>query len=133
MCVCLLTIINSKMLLLINIETNIPHISLPIGLSYPVVKLYLPVTFDTAVVVCVGSYNYHLAVANRYPKVVNSLVWAKDQYTALTFSGVVAEESNANENKIVIMLKSVIEYHMPLKIKQGNETSFKVVLGDGVG
>ena len=31
------------------------------------------------------------------------------------------------------MLKVVIEYHMPLKTKQGHATSFKVALGDGVG
>ena len=133
-CVCLSTSMNSKPLLPITIEMNIPHDSLPIGLSDLVVKLYLPVTFDTVAVVCVGSYNYHLAVTKIYPKVVKSLVWAKDQYIALTLSGVVAEEAKStNKKKIATMLKAVIEYHMPLKTKQGHVTLLKVALGDGVG
>ena len=82
---------------------------------------------------CVDAYDSHLAIANKYPKVVKSLNWAKDQYTALTLSGVVAEESNTNEKKIVTMLKAGIEYNIPLRTKQGHATSFKVALGDGVG
>ena len=53
-CVCLSANMNSKPLLPINIETNIPHIRLPIGLSDYIIKLYLPVTFDTAAVVFVA-------------------------------------------------------------------------------
>ena len=75
MCVCFWSNMQSKPLLPINVETNIPHISLPIGLDNMKMKLFLPVIFDTAAVVCVGSFDYHLALANKYPQVVNTLLW----------------------------------------------------------
>ena len=92
MCVCLSNGMQSKPLLPINIETNIPHISLRVGID-TIVKLLLPVTFDTAAVVCVGAADYHLALAKRYPQIVKSLVWTKDNFTPLKLSGVVNDES----------------------------------------
>ena len=62
MCVYFLSNMQSKPFLPINIETNIPNISLPIGLDGMKMKLFLFITFDTAAVVCVGSFNYHLRV-----------------------------------------------------------------------
>ena len=134
-CVCFSSDLLSKPLLPINIETNIPHISLPIGSSTMITKLYLPVIYDTAAVLCVRAAEYHLALANKYPEIVKSLVWAKDNFTPLTLSGVVNENTKQDESKNnpVTLLKAVIEYNMPIKTKQGHATSFKVALVAGVG
>ena len=134
MCVCLSNGMQSKPLYPINIKTNIPHISLRVGID-TVVKLLLPVTFNTTTVVCVGAADCHLALAKRYPQIVKSLVWAKDNFTPLTLSGVVNDETKKDDNKkrIVTMLKAVIKYHMPYKTKQGHPTLIKVALGEVVG
>jgi hypothetical protein len=66
---------------------------------------------------------------------VKSLVWTKDNFTPLSLSGVVNDKTKQDKikEKLVTLLKAVIEYNMPIKTTQGHATSFKVALGEGVG
>jgi hypothetical protein len=81
----------------------------------------------------VGWAGFHLAIAKQYPHLVKSLVWAKEQYTPLTLSGVVSQnEADPSSAKLVTTLPAIIEYYMPYPSKQGHPTSFKVAIGDNV-
>jgi hypothetical protein len=73
-------------------------------------------------------------VAKQYPQLVQSLVWAKEQYTPLTLSGVVSQDASDPDKteKLLTTLPAIIEYYMPHPSKQGHPTSFKVAIGNNV-
>ena len=115
-------------------DTNLPHFLLPIGQPNSDTNFNLSVAYDTCAVLCVGRAGYHLAIAKKHPHLVKSLVWAKEQYTPLTLSGVVSNDEGATpqSEKLVTSLPAIIEYYMPYPSKQGHPTSFKVAIGDNV-
>jgi uncharacterized Zn finger protein (UPF0148 family) len=129
---CLPTSLNSKPLLPISVDTNLPHFMLPIG--QPSSNFQLSVAYDTCAVLCVGWAGYHLAIAKKFPHLVKSLVWANEEYTPLTLSGVVSDDDGdkSKSEKLVTTLPAIIEYYMPHPSKQGQPTSFKVAIGDNV-
>jgi uncharacterized Zn finger protein (UPF0148 family) len=132
---CLPADIASKPLLPISVDTNLPHFLLPIGQpSTDNTGFKLSVAYDTCAVLNVGWAGYHLAIAKKHPHLVKSLVWAKEDYTPLTLSGVVShdEKDTSVAEKLVTTLPAVIEYYMPHPSKQGHPTSFKVAIGDNV-
>jgi uncharacterized Zn finger protein (UPF0148 family) len=131
---CLPADLASKPLLPISVDTNLPHFSLPVGQPNSTTNFNLSVAYDTCAVLCVGWAGYHLTIAKQYPHLIKSLVWAKDQYTPLTLSGVVSnDEGDAPQSeKLVTTLPAIIEYYMPHASKQGHPTSFKVAIGDNV-
>jgi uncharacterized Zn finger protein (UPF0148 family) len=131
---CLPTDLTSKPLLPISVDTNLPHFLLPIGQPNNDSAFKISVAYDTCAVLNVGWAGFHLAIAKQYPHLVKSLVWAKEQYTPLTLSGVVSNDDGdtAKAEKLVTTLPAVIEYYMPYPSKQGHPTSFKVAIGDNV-
>jgi hypothetical protein len=124
----------SKPLLPINIDCHLPHFDLAVGQRNTVSIFKLSLAFDTCAVTNVGWSNYHLAIAKKFPKIVKSLTWAKDQFTLLTLSGVVSPEDAKpdSEKRHQTILPAIIEYHMPYLSKSGSATSFKVAIGPNI-
>lgn len=121
--------LNQKQLLPINYDLNLPHLPLEVGDSN-VFTFNLNVAFDTLAVLNVGNADYHLSIAKRYPLAVKSLIWAKEEYSPLTLSGVVGKDNN--KYKPTTELPAIIEYKLVSKTKSGSSASFKVALGKHV-
>jgi hypothetical protein len=80
----------------------------------------------------VGYLDFHLAVAEKLPQLVKSLVWAKDEFSPLILSGIVSDEASEESLKPTSTLPAVIEYHIPYLSREGYRTSLKIALGKGV-
>eukprot|EP00957_Ditylum_brightwellii_P212293 15367169-Ditylum_brightwellii.AAC.1 len=66
------------------------HFDLPVGTDN--MDFRLSVAYDTCAVFYMGWPAYHLAIAKEFPHVVKGLVWAKDNYKPITFSGIMSPE-----------------------------------------
>lgn len=121
--------LKQKELLPINYDLNLPHLPLEVG-DPNVFTFNLKVAFDSLAVLNVGNADYHLSIAKRYPLAVKSLIWAKEEYTPLTLSGVVGKDNN--KYKPTTELPAIIEYKLVSKTKSGSSASFKVALGKHV-
>jgi uncharacterized Zn finger protein (UPF0148 family) len=113
---CLPTDITSKPFLPISVDTNLPHFLLDVSQTNADTSFKLSVAYDTCAALCVGWSGFHLAVAKAFPHLVKSLVWAKDEYTPLTLSGIVSNkegETTKTDSWLVTTLLAVIEYYMP--------------------
>lgn len=133
---CLMTLLvannnlkNAKPVLPINYNINLPHLALEVG-DPEIFTFNMMVAFDSLAVLNVGNADYHMAIANRYPLAVKSLIWAKEEFSPLTLSGVVGNSSA--EYKPTTELPAVIEYRLACKTKSGSSASFKVALGKHV-
>jgi hypothetical protein len=129
---CLVSNDNSKPLLPITIDVNLPHTALAIGQSHAGPQFALSVACDTCASVDVGHLGFHLSVAETLPHLVKSLIWAKDEHTPITLSGIVSDASDKNTAKSASILPAIIECHMPHKSREGYQTSLKIALGDKV-
>jgi hypothetical protein len=132
--VCLSASNNPKPILPITIDVNLPHVNLAIGQSFSGAQCNISCAYDTCAALCVGSSEFHLAIAEKLPNLVKSLIWAKDEYTPLTLSGIVSDDDDSATSSIkpTSTLPAIIEYHMPYKSKEGYQTSLKIALGKGV-
>ena len=121
----------SKPQLPINFDVNLPHVNMPVGQSKET-QFHISTAYDTCAVLNVGYAAYHLAIAKRFPAVVKSLIWAKDEYSPITLTGIVGNENRNNSNpyKPTTTLPAIIEYHLPMKTKDGTPTSLKIALGN---
>lgn len=128
---CLNSAMNAKPALPIPYNVNLPHIILRLG-DPSVFTINMSVAFDTLAVLNVGNADFHLKIAKRYPQLVKSLIWAKDQYSPLTLSGVVSETDRRNF-KPTTELPAVIEYKLADKSAQDTSATFKIAIGKGVG
>jgi uncharacterized Zn finger protein (UPF0148 family) len=97
---CLPTDLTSKPLLPISVDTNLPHFLLPIGQPNNDSAFKISVAYDTCTVLNVGWAGFHLAIAKQHPHLMKSLVWAKEQYTPLTLSGVVSN-GDGDTSKVI--------------------------------
>jgi hypothetical protein len=123
---------SAKPILPITIDVNLPRVNLAIGKATAGAQFSLSVAYDTCAAVCVGHLDFHLAIAEKLPQLVKSLVWAKDVYTPLTLSGIVSDGDSNQYVKPTSTLPAVIEYHMSYTSKEGYHTSLKIALGKGV-
>jgi hypothetical protein len=121
---------SSRPLLPIPLTTNLPHIKLGLGLPDSSFKPTTMAIIDTAAALTTGNSSYHLMIAEKFPMLIKSIVWEKDQYSPITLSGIV-NESDTNK-KIQTDLPAVIEYHMPYYTADGGPTSLKVAIGKQV-
>jgi hypothetical protein len=80
-----------KPMLPISIESNLPHIVMPIGQNLASSPFSLLVAYDTCAACNVGYLGHHLPIAEKFPELVKSLVYAEDKYAPLTLSGIVTE------------------------------------------
>jgi hypothetical protein len=115
----------------ITVESNLPHISLPIGHD-PETKFSLLVAYDTCAACNVGYAGHHLPIAERYPELVKSLTYTADKYSPLTLSGIVLGDEEKAEKHPSTILPMVIEYWLPFLTKEGHKTTFKIALGNQV-
>jgi hypothetical protein len=123
----------TKPLLPISIDTHLPHFEVAVGQKGSNSRFKISLAYDTCAVTNVGWSTYHLAIAKKFPQLIKSLVWAKDQYTPLTLSGVVSSDDPNTKNVTTqTVLPAIIEYHMPYMSTQGSATSFKVAIGPNV-
>ena len=104
--VCLNSMMNNKPLLQVNIDTMLPHITLPIGPKKSNPNIALTLCYDSAAVLCVGYADFHLSIVKQYLHVVKSLVWADDKFTPLSLTGIVGDEGK--DTGSVTSLKAVI-------------------------
>jgi hypothetical protein len=124
---------STKPLLPISIDTHLPHFEVAIGQKESNSPFRISLAYDTCAVTNVGWSTYHLAIAKKHPQLIKSLVWAKDQYTPLTLSGVVSSDDPKSKIETTqTVLPAIIEYHMPYMSTQGSATSFKVAIGPNV-
>jgi hypothetical protein len=115
----------------ISVESNLPHISLPIGHD-PQTKFSLSVAYDTCAACNVGYAGHHLPIAERYPELVKSLTYTADKYSPLTLSGIVHGDKEKVSKQPSAILPIVIEYWMPFLTKEGHKTTLKIALGHQV-
>ena len=125
--------LTSKPQLPINFDLNLPHVNMPIGQSKES-QFHISTAYDTCAVLNVGYSAYHLAIARKFPAAVKSLIWAKNEYSPITLTGIVGNEGNTAETlyKPTTTLPAIIEYHLPMKTKDGTPTSLKIALGNKV-
>jgi hypothetical protein len=76
---------------------------------------------------------HHLPIAEKFPQLVKSLVYAAEKYAPLTSSGIVSDkEGSITEMKPTATLPAVIEYWLPFLTKEGHTTTLKIALGKSV-
>jgi hypothetical protein len=100
----------------ISVESNLPHISIPIGHDAQR-KFSLSVAYDTCAACNVGFAGHHLPIAERYPELVKSLTYTADKYSPLTLSGIVNGDAAKATKQPSAILPIVIEYWMPFLTK----------------
>jgi hypothetical protein len=115
----------------ILVESNLPHISLPIGHD-PQTKFSLSVAYDTCAACNVGYAGHHLPIAERYPELVKSLTYTADKYSPLTLSGIVHGDKEKSKNQSSAIPPIVIKYWMPFLTKEGHKATLKIALGCNV-
>ena len=121
---------NQRPMLPIPLSTNLPHIALGLGLPDSDFQPKTMAILDTAAALSTGNADYHLKIAETYPQLVKSIIWAKDQYSPISLSGVVKDQETAQQ--FVTELPAVIEYHMPYHTADGSPTSLKIAIGKHV-
>jgi hypothetical protein len=91
----------------------------------------LLVEYYTCAACNVGYPGHHLPIAEKFPELVKSLVYAEDKYAPLTLSGIVTEnkESGVISMKPTATLPAIIEYWLPFLTKEGHRTTLKIALG----
>jgi hypothetical protein len=123
----------AKPLLPISIEPNLPHIVMPIGQNKEASTFSLLLAYDTCAACNVGYLGHHLPIAEKFPQLVKSLVYAADKYAPLTLSGIVSDkEGSITDMKPTATLPAVIEYWLPFLTKEGHRTTLKIALGQSV-
>jgi hypothetical protein len=92
--IAVLTVEAGKKLLPAMIDSNLPHFSIILGsATSPATYEFLvaiATLFDTGSAINIGRLDFHLAVAKRFPAIVKSLFWAKDEYSPIVLSGVIS-------------------------------------------
>ena len=79
----------------INIERDLPHIMLSIGPEDADINPTITGILDTGATLTAGYMPYILGICEKYPSLVQSIVWADKNtgYDPITLSGVVADEA----------------------------------------
>ena len=79
----------------INIERDLPHIMLPIGPEDADINPTITGILDTGATLTAGYMPYILGICEKYPSLVQSIVWADKNtgYDPITLSGVVADDA----------------------------------------
>jgi hypothetical protein len=121
---------NQRPMLPIPLSTNLPHIALGLGLPDSDFQPKTMAILDTAAALSTGNADYHLKIAETYPQLVKSIIWAKDQFSPISLSGVIKDQDTAQQ--FVTELPAVIEYHMPYHTADGSPTSLKIAIGKHV-
>jgi hypothetical protein len=87
--------------------------------------------YDTCAACNVGYLGHHLLIAEKFPELVKSLVYAEDKYAPLTLLGIVTEnkENGVTSMKPTATLPAIIEYWLPFLTKEGHRTTLKIALG----
>jgi hypothetical protein len=118
---CLLTVLTSKPLLPISVDSNLPRFLLPIGQATADTAFKISVAYDTCAVLNAGWAGFHLAITKQYSHLVKSLVWVKEQYTPLILLGVVShiKLDPSKAEKLVTTLPAVVKYYMPIQANKG--------------
>jgi hypothetical protein len=121
-----------KPLLPISIEANLPHIALPIDQNLEASSISILVAYDTCAAINVGYLGHHLPIAEKFPQVVKSLMYAADKYSPLVLSGIVTDTEGKSTVKPTTTLPAIIEYWLPFRTKEGHRTTLKIALGHHV-
>jgi hypothetical protein len=101
---------STKPLLLVSIESNLPHIVMPIGQNHASSPFSLLLAYDTCAACNIGYLGHHLPITEKFPELVKSLIYAGDKYGPLTLSGIVTK----NKEDGVSSMKPTA--HLPPKI-----------------
>jgi hypothetical protein len=120
-----------KPMLPISIKSRLPHIVMPIGQNHAASLFSLPVAYDTCAACNVGYLGHHLPIAEKFPELVKSLVYAEDKYAPLTLSAIITEnkENGVTSMKPTATLPAIVEYWPPFLMKEGHRTELKIALG----
>ena len=88
--------------------------------------------YDTGAALNTGYLPYHLAIAKKYPHLVNSITQAEDKYESIVLSGIVKENEAQKQQKNMTVLPTVIEQKFHHPTKTGGQMFIKFVLGNDV-
>lgn len=113
----------------ISFDPNVPHISMSIGKDDNS-SFKISLAYDTAAQLNVGYAGFHLSIAKAFPSVVKNLIWAKDEFSPLSLSGVVKEEKSTSTST---ELSAIIEYYTTYTTKDGAPVTLQIALGNNVG
>lgn len=117
----------------ISRTADMPHFSMPLGRrSDGAPRFFLTAVFDSAAGLTCGRLAFHLAIAEKFPELVKSLVHSADKFSPIQLSGVVAADSATKDSGSKTDLTVIIEYHLPMLTKEGHEVSLKIALGENV-
>eukprot|EP00957_Ditylum_brightwellii_P120397 9186246-Ditylum_brightwellii.AAC.1 len=115
-----------------NFNADIAKPTLPISFDTNLLHFEIPVGKDDDKIRLVASYNT-CTFAKHFPHRVKSLVWAKEQFTPITLSGIMLPDDKQEvRDMLTTVLPAVIEYHIPIKTKSGQPTSLKIAIGEKV-
>ncbi len=114
--------------LLVSIQSIMPHINLQLGTDInntdsPSIRCIV----DTAAALCTGNYHFFLAIAKQYPQCVAKIFLPED-YSPIILSGIVQDNADA----ITTDLPVAFQFHLPYFTKDGSATSFVVATGPQV-
>ncbi len=106
-------------ILLVNIQSLLPHISLQLGTSsdntdVPMIQCIV----DTGAALNTGNYSFYAAIAKWYPHCVAKIFLPKD-YSPNILSGVIDNEAQA----ITTNLSIAFQFHLLYLTGDGNTTS----------
>lgn len=103
----------TKPMLPISVESNLPHIALPIGHIDAQRSMALLVAYNTCAAINCGNLLHHLPIMEKCPKAVKRVTYAKDEYSPIVLSGIVTDSDNDATTKPTATLPVVVEYHLP--------------------
>jgi hypothetical protein len=125
---CALNATNGKELLPIALHPALPHIRLQLGEPDSDFNPALLGIIDTGATLTVGYSEYVLGIAESYPHLVKSIIWAEDKYCPIELSGVGSDSNNKGSNT----LSAVVTFHMPYLTTNNHSTSLSIAIGTNV-
>lgn len=110
------------------VTPDFPHIQLKLGHDIADDNMpFLRVVIDTAAALSVGNFNFHAAVAKKFPGSICK-IYAPQDYSPIVLSGIV----QTGEESVTTELQVAFQYHLPYENREGENTTFLVATGNHV-
>jgi hypothetical protein len=119
---------NGKEPLPISLHPDLPHIKLLLGEPDSEFNPALLGIIDTGATLTVGYSDYVLGIAESFPQLVKSIVWAEDRYCPIELNGVGSDSNKMGSNT----LSAVVTFHMPYLTNNNHSTSLSIAIGKNV-
>ena len=116
-----------KRMMLITIQSNLPHIVLQFGPVLDMTDCPQVCVVDTCTALTTGNFHFFAAVAKRYLYCLAKLLPPKD-YAPIVLSGIV----QAKDAAVTMELKAGFQFHLPYCTSGGDSLSLLIATGPNV-